>query len=74
MYWHLVVTGPQRGHVWLIDENGAMPFGTSSNASPMPGTSGFTGWATQWAEGRSRFAVLREMIRRKRPRRGRDWP
>ncbi|MES9558818.1 MULTISPECIES: SMI1/KNR4 family protein [unclassified Streptomyces] len=49
MYWHLVVTGPQRGHVWLIDEYGAMPFGTSS----MPGTPGFTGWVTHWAQGRS---------------------
>ncbi|WP_306327097.1 SMI1/KNR4 family protein [Streptomyces venezuelae] len=52
MYWHLVVSGPQRGHVWLIDEYGAMPFGTSS----MPGTPGFTGWVTHWAQGRSWFA------------------
>ncbi|WP_432114607.1 SMI1/KNR4 family protein [Streptomyces sp. S1] len=56
MYWHLVVTGPQRGHVWLIDEYGAMPFGTSPNASPMPGTPGFTGWVTHWTQGRSWFA------------------
>ncbi|MEV8454183.1 SMI1/KNR4 family protein [Streptomyces sp. NPDC052095] len=56
MYWHLIVTGPQRGHVWLIDENGAMPFGTRPGTSPMPGTPGFTGWATHWAQGRSWFA------------------
>ncbi|MEU6343512.1 SMI1/KNR4 family protein [Streptomyces sp. NPDC046977] len=56
MYWHLVVTGPQRGHVWLIDEYGAMPFGTSPSTSPMPGTPGFTGWVTHWAQGRSWFA------------------
>ncbi|MFJ3856234.1 SMI1/KNR4 family protein [Streptomyces sp. NPDC090085] len=56
MYWHLVVTGPQRGHVWLIDEYGAMPFGTSPGASPMPGTPGFTGWVAHWARGRTWFA------------------
>ncbi|MFC8490081.1 SMI1/KNR4 family protein [Streptomyces sp. NPDC057235] len=56
MYWHLVVTGPQRGHVWLIDENGAMPFGTRPGGSPMPGTPGFAGWAAHWAQGRSWFA------------------
>ncbi|MEV6550963.1 SMI1/KNR4 family protein [Streptomyces sp. NPDC051597] len=56
MYWHLVVTGPQRGHVWLIDEYGALPFGTSPGTSPMPGTPGFTGWVTHWSQGRSWFA------------------
>ncbi|WP_432087620.1 SMI1/KNR4 family protein [Streptomyces sp. bgisy095] len=56
MYWHLVVTGPQRGHVWLIDENGAIPFGTRPGTSLMPGTPGFTGWATHWTQGRSWFA------------------
>ncbi|NEB73651.1 SMI1/KNR4 family protein [Streptomyces sp. SID14478] len=56
MYWHLIVTGPQRGHVWLIDENGAVPFGTRPATSLMPGTPGFTGWVTHWAEGRSWFA------------------
>ncbi|MEW2555116.1 SMI1/KNR4 family protein [Streptomyces zhihengii] len=55
MYWHLIVTGPQRGHVWLIDEFGAIPFGTSSDTSPMPGTPGFAGWVTHWAQGRSWF-------------------
>ncbi|EHM29913.1 MULTISPECIES: SMI1/KNR4 family protein [Streptomyces] len=56
MYWHLIVTGPQRGHVWLIDENGAIPFGTRSDASLMPGVPGFAGWVTHWARGRSWFA------------------
>ncbi|MFE6888160.1 SMI1/KNR4 family protein [Streptomyces sp. NPDC057694] len=55
MYWHLIITGPQRGHVWLIDENGAVPFGTRPDTSLMPGTPGFTGWVTHWAEGRSWF-------------------
>ncbi|MEU8669185.1 SMI1/KNR4 family protein [Streptomyces anulatus] len=56
MYWHLIVTGPQRGHVWLIDENGAIPFGTRSDASLMPGVPGFAGWANHWAQDRSWFA------------------
>ncbi|WP_282702848.1 SMI1/KNR4 family protein [Streptomyces sp. CC219B] len=56
MYWHLIITGPQRGHVWLIDENGAVPFGTRPDTSLMPGTPGFTGWVTHWAQGRSWFA------------------
>lgn len=55
MYWHLIVTGPQRGHVWLIDENGAIPFGTRQGTCLMPGTPGFLGWVTRWAQGRSWF-------------------
>ncbi|MFF0479031.1 SMI1/KNR4 family protein [Streptomyces sp. NPDC004284] len=56
MYWHLIVTGPQRGHVWQIAGEGAMPFGTQSVKALMPGVPGFTGWATKWAQGRSWFA------------------
>ncbi|MFB6876174.1 SMI1/KNR4 family protein [Streptomyces sp. NPDC056323] len=56
MYWHLIVTGSQRGQVWLIDENGAMPFGTRPDTSLMPGTPGFVGWVTHWVQGRSWFA------------------
>lgn len=57
MDWHLIVTGPERGHVWLITENGAIPFGTRPNTSLMPGTPGFAGWASHWAiQGRSWFA------------------
>ncbi|RSS52956.1 SMI1/KNR4 family protein [Streptomyces sp. WAC07061] len=55
MYWHLVVTGPQRGHVWQIAGEGAMPFGPDSPDAVMPGTPGFTGWAAHWAAGRSWF-------------------
>ncbi|MEQ4606119.1 SMI1/KNR4 family protein [Streptomyces bacillaris] len=55
MYWHLIVTGPERGHVWLIDENGAIPFGTRPGTSLMPGTPGFAGWVAHWAQGRSWF-------------------
>ncbi|MEU8778601.1 SMI1/KNR4 family protein [Streptomyces sp. NPDC048606] len=55
MYWHLIVTGPQRGHVWQIAGEGAMPFGPESPDAVMPGTPGFTGWATHWAEGRDWF-------------------
>ncbi|WP_128981178.1 SMI1/KNR4 family protein [Streptomyces roseicoloratus] len=56
MYWHLVVTGPQRGHVWLIDDCAAIPFGTRPGTCLMPGTPGFAGWAAHWAEGRPWFA------------------
>jgi hypothetical protein len=56
MYWHLIVTGPQRGHVWLIDEYGAIPFGAPPGTSLMPGTPGFAGWVTHWAQGRPWFA------------------
>ncbi|MFE5937143.1 SMI1/KNR4 family protein [Streptomyces sp. NPDC056470] len=56
MYWHLIVTGPQRGHVWQIAGEGAMPFGTQSPDPVMPGIPGFTGWVTHWAQGRSWFA------------------
>lgn len=55
MYWHLIVTGPQRGHVWQIAGEAAMPFGPRSPDALMPGTPGFTGWATHWAQGHSWF-------------------
>ncbi|MFB7226275.1 MULTISPECIES: SMI1/KNR4 family protein [Streptomyces] len=56
MYWHLITTGPQRGHIWLIDEYGAIPFGTRPGTPLMPGTPGFAGWVASWAQGRSWFA------------------
>ncbi|WP_225802463.1 SMI1/KNR4 family protein [Streptomyces sp. NK15101] len=56
MYWHLIVTGPQRGHVWQIAGEGAMPFGPRSPEALMPGTPGFTGWVSHWAQGRPWFA------------------
>ncbi|MFD7818647.1 SMI1/KNR4 family protein [Streptomyces sp. NPDC059785] len=48
MNWHLVVTGPHRGHVWLITDVGAVPFGAQfgyTTAEP-----GFAGWVRHWAE------------------------
>ncbi|MBB1256048.1 SMI1/KNR4 family protein [Streptomyces sp. OF3] len=41
MYWHLVVTGPERGRIWFIASEGAEPFG-----------SGFADWVAHWAAGR----------------------
>ncbi|MFJ4340136.1 SMI1/KNR4 family protein [Streptomyces sp. NPDC088915] len=55
MYWHLILTGPQRGHVWQIADEGAIPFGPPSPDAPMPGTPGFAGWATHWARGHDWF-------------------
>ncbi|MEV7447965.1 SMI1/KNR4 family protein [Streptomyces nigra] len=48
MNWHLVVTGPHRGHVWMISDVGAVPFGEQfgfTTAEP-----GFAGWVRHWAE------------------------
>ena len=53
MYWHLVVTGPHRGHVWLVTGEGAGPFGAEfgfTSAEP-----GFTGWVRHWAAGQAWF-------------------
>ncbi|MFE6867247.1 SMI1/KNR4 family protein [Kitasatospora sp. NPDC057692] len=53
MDWHLVVTGPHRGHVWNISGEGAMPFGAEfgfTTAAP-----GFAGWLEHWAAGRPWF-------------------
>jgi len=47
MNWHLIVTGPHRGHVWLIGDVGAVPFGAQfgfTTAEP-----GFAGWVRHWA-------------------------
>jgi hypothetical protein len=47
MDWHLVVTGPHRGHVWLVTGEGATPFGAEfgyTTAEP-----GFAGWVAHWA-------------------------
>ncbi|MGX5181516.1 SMI1/KNR4 family protein [Streptomyces avermitilis] len=47
MNWHLIVTGPHRGHVWLISDVGAVPFGAQfgfTTAEP-----GFAGWVRHWA-------------------------
>ncbi len=46
MDWHLIVTGPSRGHIWHIDEFGATPFGREFGHTT--GQSGFTGWVKHW--------------------------
>ncbi|MFF9815505.1 SMI1/KNR4 family protein [Streptomyces sp. NPDC014006] len=53
MYWHLVVTGPHRGHIWHVTDVGAVPFGAEfghTTAEP-----GFAGWVRHWAAGRPWF-------------------
>ncbi|WP_328466424.1 SMI1/KNR4 family protein [Streptomyces sp. NBC_00448] len=53
MYWHLVVSGPQRGHVWLITGEGAVPFGAEFGHTG--GDAGFAGWVRHWATDRPWF-------------------
>ncbi|WP_330176407.1 SMI1/KNR4 family protein [Streptomyces sp. NBC_01498] len=43
LYWHLVVTGPQRGRIWAVGDVGAAPF---------EGDAGFADWVAHWAERR----------------------
>ena len=53
MNWHLVVTGPQRGHIWHVTDVGAMPFGAEfgfTTSAP-----GFAGWVAHWAAGKEWF-------------------
>ncbi|MFF9625931.1 SMI1/KNR4 family protein [Streptomyces griseosporeus] len=53
MNWHLVVTGPHRGHIWQITDMGALPFGAEfghTTAEP-----GFAGWVRHWAAGEEWF-------------------
>ena len=50
MYWHLIVTGPHRGHIWNIGDVGAQPLGAEfgfTTAEP-----GFAGWVKHWAAGK----------------------
>ena len=53
MNWHLVVTGPHRGHVWSISGEGAAPFGAEFGFTTA--AAGFAGWVRQWAENRPWF-------------------
>ncbi|MEV6929773.1 SMI1/KNR4 family protein [Dactylosporangium sp. NPDC051485] len=53
MYWHLIVTGPHRGHIWNISGEGAVPFGAEFGHTT--GTSGFLGWVRHWAAGKPWF-------------------
>jgi hypothetical protein len=50
MYWHLIVTGEQRGNIWLTCDGGAAPFGAvfgHTTAQP-----GFAGWTRHWMDGK----------------------
>jgi hypothetical protein len=47
MNWHLVVTGPHRGHIWNISGEGAAPFGAEFGFTT--GEPGFAGWVRHWA-------------------------
>ncbi|NEA23041.1 SMI1/KNR4 family protein [Actinomadura bangladeshensis] len=49
MNWHLIVSGPHRGHVWMVCGEGAHPFGAEFGHTS--GRSGFAGWAAHWAAG-----------------------
>jgi SMI1/KNR4 family protein SUKH-1 len=51
MYWHLIVTGEHRGHVWLITGECAAPFGLESGDLTLAGEPGFAGWVKRWAAG-----------------------
>lgn len=53
MYWYLIVTGELRGHVWLLMEESALPFGEPFGYST--GGIGFYGWVVQWVEGKDWF-------------------
>jgi hypothetical protein len=53
MNWHLIVTGPHRGHVWMISGEGAMPFGAEFGHTT--GEPGFAGWVRHWAAGEEWF-------------------
>ncbi len=58
MNWHLVVTGPQRGQIWLITGEGAMPHGASFGLTAAE--AGFAGWVEHWAAGREWFELDHE--------------
>jgi SMI1/KNR4 family protein SUKH-1 len=47
MYWHLIITGPHRGHIWNICGEGAQPFGAEFGFTT--GHRGFAGWVRHWA-------------------------
>lgn len=53
MDWHLVVTGPHRGHIWQVTDVGALPFGAEFGGTTAG--SGFAGWVRHWAAGREWF-------------------
>ncbi|MFC8722261.1 SMI1/KNR4 family protein [Kitasatospora sp. NPDC057198] len=53
MYWHLVVTGPHRGHIWMVTDVGATPFGAEFGHTTA--ASGFAGWVAHWHTGHPWF-------------------
>lgn len=53
MCWHLIVTGPHRGHIWTISGEGAAPFGAEFGHTTAE--SGFMGWVRHWAAGKPWF-------------------
>lgn len=53
MDWHLVVTGPHRGHIWHITGEGALPFGAEFGFTT--GEPGFAGWVAHWAANKPWF-------------------
>ncbi|KUM96468.1 hypothetical protein AQI88_11850 [Streptomyces cellostaticus] len=56
MNWHLVVTGPHRGHIWQVTDVGAMPFGAEfGHTTSAPG---FAGWVGHWAAGKEWFDAV----------------
>jgi len=57
MYWHLIVTGPHRGHMWQITHAGAQPFGAEFGYTTA--RSGFAGWVWHWVEGKDWFDAYR---------------
>lgn len=49
LYWHLIVTGKHRGHIWSIADVGAFPFGAEFGYTT--GDAGFAGWVAHWDQG-----------------------
>lgn len=56
MNWHLVVTGPERGRVWLVTDVGAMPFGSDGDCTDSAG--GFADWVAHWVAGKDWFDAM----------------
>jgi hypothetical protein len=48
LYWLLVVSGPQRGRIWMLSDGGAMPF-PGPAATEQDGV-GFLDWVARWHE------------------------
>ncbi|MFE6828526.1 SMI1/KNR4 family protein [Streptomyces sp. NPDC057690] len=53
MNWHLVVTGPQRGRIWMVTDESAMPFDAESGRTTC--APGFAAWVAHWAAGKQWF-------------------